>query len=123
MLAARAEQPHRRRGERLPRGREIEAARRRLDARQHRRALRGRGDGDAHGVAERIDGALQALQQAIDAAEVAQARLHFEQHRVGGRAPASLAGCSETLRREGERGMRDRQHRLGVARRIGLAER
>ena len=40
MLAARAEQPHRRAPERLARGVEIEAARRRLDAGQHRRALR-----------------------------------------------------------------------------------
>ena len=86
VLAARAEQPHRRRSERPPRRSEVETARRRLDARQDRRSLRRRRRRDADGVAERSDRLLQAVQQAIDAAEVAQACLHFEQHRVRRRA-------------------------------------
>ena len=86
VLATGAEQPHRRMGERRPRRREIETARRRIDPRQHRRTLRGGGDGDAQRVAERRERLLQALQQGVEAAEVAQARLHLEQHGVRRRA-------------------------------------
>jgi hypothetical protein len=62
VLAAGAEQPHRRGGERLPRRRQVQAARRRRDAGEDRRALRRRRGGDADGVAERSDRPLQALQ-------------------------------------------------------------
>ena len=59
------------------------------------------------------------LQQALEAAEVAQARLHLEQHRVRPRRPARTPAASETLRRERQRGMRHRQH--GPASRAGSA--
>ena len=93
----------------------------RIDAGEDGGALRRRCAGDGERVAERLDARAQALQQAIDAAEVAQARLHLEQHGVGGSARLARR-LERDVRREGERGVRDRQHGLGIARRIGLAE-
>ena len=49
----------------------------------------------ARGRAARV-ACCRRCSEAIEAAEVAQARLHFEQHRVRPPRPARSAGCSET---------------------------
>ena len=97
VLAARAEQPDRRRRERLARRLEVGAARRRLDAGEDRRALQ---PSRRRRCAARGRAAATACrsrsQQAIEAAEIAQARLDLEQHRVR-RGAGRSAGCSDTL--------------------------
>ncbi len=72
-------------------------------------------------VAERAQRRADRLAQALQAAEVAQARLHLEQHRVGrgARLQRRLQGDAG---RERQRRMRHRQQRQGIAVRVGLAE-
>jgi hypothetical protein len=93
----------------------------RLDPGEDRRALRRRRAGGVHAVPERAERRADRPAQALQAAEVAQARLHLEQHRVGGGAR-----CQRRLERdagrERQRGMRHRQQGQGIAARIGLAE-
>ena len=121
MLAAGAEQPDRRFLERLPRRREVEAARRRLHAREQRGTLRRRRGRHANGVAERAQRSIEASQQSFQAAEIAQAGPHFEQHRVGRRIGQGRR-LQRHARRESERGVRHRPQGFGVALRVGLAE-
>ena len=85
VLAAGAEQPHRRRVEPArQRGQvgAVQALARRCKPSQQGSALRGGRAGDLHTVAERCDGVAQALQQALRPAEITQAGLHVEQHAV-----------------------------------------
>ena len=120
MLAAGAEQPHRHLVQCAAGGGKVGAMRRRLGAREHRRALRRGGARDAHRVAERLERIGQAHEQARQAAEVAQAGLHLEQHGVI--SFIAMAMRHRDLGRESERGMRHRQQGALVARGIGLPE-
>ena len=127
VLAPWAEHPHRRAVEPAPQGLEVGAVQRlaafvhRDAACQQRRALRRGGAGDAHAMTERRKRRAQALQQLVEPAEIAQARLHFHQHMVLMRA-CSVLRRQRDGGREGERGMRDARQRLRITRRIGLAE-
>ena len=121
VFAAGAEQPHRRGLERLARRGEIRAMELPVHARQQRRPLRG---GRTHGVdavVQRAQCGMQALQQAHAPAEITQARLDLEQHRVRRRIGITRR-LDHHARRESERGMRHRLERLGVAHPVGPAE-
>ncbi len=123
MFAARAEQPHRRGVEQRAQGGEPGGVRTGFQiavggpapARQQRRAGGGGCGGGLQAVAQRRQRIVQLGAQAGRTAVVAQHHAQFQQH--GGRA-----GVEHHHRREGQRRVRHRLQRGGVARAIGLPQ-
>ena len=104
----------------LPGRGEVGAVRRRLDAGEDRRALRRRRAGGVHDDGRAgASAAPQRLQQPLEAAEIAQARLHLEQHRVGRgarlAAPAATRRCGVNASAACATGSKVRASRAGSA--------
>ena len=128
MLTSRAEQPHRRSIQRTAGGGDIGAMQVRMHACKQSCTQRRGCTHDVHAMPERRHRRPKALEQALQATEVAQAGLHFEQHRVS-RAMRQIThgrGLARRLdhhmRRERQRSMRDSCQSLSITRGICLAE-
>ena len=125
VFAAGAEQPHRRIVKKALQRAEVAAVRAvheiTAPAREHGCTERRGGARELRPVAERMQHALQAIDQSWKASEKTQAGLHLEQHdRCGG--TRAVAGLRADHRSERKRCIRGSLQGLRIARRIGLPE-
>ena len=121
MFAAGAEQPHRGGVQRSAKCGQVGAMPLPVHTRQQRGPLRRGGADGVNAVAQRRQRVVQALQQSLQAAKVAQAALHVEQHGMGrnGGVCGRLDGHAG---RETQRHMGHGHQRLRITRRMGLAQ-